>query len=365
MGLVLPGCEALAVPRAGGQRTPQDVAAVSAVPWVQVSGNQLVNDAGKPIRLLGVDRSGTEYACAEGWGIFDGPADQASVNAIAAWGANAVRIPLNEDCWLGINGVNPAFSGAPYRQAIEAYVQELAQDHLEAILDLHWSAPGGIKAMGQAPMPDEDHSPAFWASVADTFKDQPNVLFDLFNEPEGVGWSCWLDGCTVPAQGALPAYRAAGMQQLVDVVRQAGATQPIVLGGIDWAGNLSGWLAAEPSDPLHQLVADIHVYDFSACASTTCWDDEILPVAERVPVVADEVGQAVAGSPSACPSTSFAQGFFAWAAAHDVSWLAWAWDTWGCPYGLVANAAGSPTPWGSAVRSALLGAPQPALGTSS
>ena len=35
---------------------------------VKVVGNHLVNGAGQTIRLLGVDRSGTEYACIEGWG---------------------------------------------------------------------------------------------------------------------------------------------------------------------------------------------------------------------------------------------------------------------------------------------------------
>jgi endoglucanase len=74
----------------------------------------LVDGAGHPIRLLGVDRSGTEYACAQGWGIFDGPSDAASVAAISSWDTNAVRVPLNEDCWLGINGVSSAYGGAAY-----------------------------------------------------------------------------------------------------------------------------------------------------------------------------------------------------------------------------------------------------------
>ena len=46
-----------------------------------------------------------------GWGIFDGPAARRSVQAIAAWHVNAVRITLNEDCWLGINGVEAAYGG--------------------------------------------------------------------------------------------------------------------------------------------------------------------------------------------------------------------------------------------------------------
>jgi aryl-phospho-beta-D-glucosidase BglC (GH1 family) len=46
-----------------------------------------------------------------------------------------------------------------------------------------WTAPGSQKADGQLPMPDQDHSIAFWSSVAQQFKNNSAVIFDLFNEP--------------------------------------------------------------------------------------------------------------------------------------------------------------------------------------
>ena len=94
--------------------------------------------------LRGVNRSGTEFACVNegGFGFSLGPIDQAAVDAIKSWRANVVRLPLNEQCWLGINGINPAYSGANYRTAIAAYVDLLNRSGLYVILDLHWSAPG-------------------------------------------------------------------------------------------------------------------------------------------------------------------------------------------------------------------------------
>ena len=74
---------------------------------LSVSGNHLVDTSGQPIRLLGVSRSGSEYACAEGFGFFDGPTSARSIRAMKKWGINAVRLPLNPDCWLGIDGVKP------------------------------------------------------------------------------------------------------------------------------------------------------------------------------------------------------------------------------------------------------------------
>ena len=47
-------------------------------------------------------------------------------------------------------------------------------------------------------MPDADHAPDFWTSVANTFKNNSAVIFDLYNEPyldnnqdTTAGWECW------------------------------------------------------------------------------------------------------------------------------------------------------------------------------
>ena len=96
----------------------------------------LVDDSGRTVRLLGVNRSGAEYACIQGWGIFDGPVDAASIRAIASWHANAVRVPLNEDCWLGIDGVKKRYGGAAYRRAIVGYVRLLHEHGMYVELSL-------------------------------------------------------------------------------------------------------------------------------------------------------------------------------------------------------------------------------------
>ena len=64
------------------------------------------------IRLLGVNHTSAEYGCVDGFGYDDGHFNNADAAAIASWGANAVRVPLNEDCWLGINGQPNSNEGA-------------------------------------------------------------------------------------------------------------------------------------------------------------------------------------------------------------------------------------------------------------
>ncbi len=327
----------------GGEAAPLLTAVGSGVGAVRVMGNQLVDGAGQRVRLVGVSRSGTEYACVQRWGIFDGRSDAKSVAAMASWGINAVRIPLNEDCWLGINGVPARFGGIAYRRAIQAYVSLLRKAGIVAVLDLHWSAPGRQLATGQQVMPDASHSVRFWRSVASTLRPDRNVIFDLFNEPHDVSWACWRQGCRIPASGGHPAWRAVGMQQLVNAVRRTGATQPVMVGGLAWAGDLSKWVADAPVDPRHQMIASFHVYSFSGCNTEACWNRTVAGVARRVPVVTGELGQ------NTC-NGAFPERYMNWADAHGVSYLAWSWDTWGCPDGLVRSYAGTPSAWGAAFR---------------
>src|SRR5262252_7861019 len=67
---------------------------------IKVQGNQFVDGNGRTVRLLGVNRSSFEYACAQGWGIWTGPTDSAAIAAMKTWHVNTVRLPLNEACWL-------------------------------------------------------------------------------------------------------------------------------------------------------------------------------------------------------------------------------------------------------------------------
>ena len=72
----------------------QPAGAAGAPAGLHVSGNRLLDGSGTAIVLHGVDRSGTEYACIQGFGFFDGPSDATSIAAMAGWHINAVRVPL-------------------------------------------------------------------------------------------------------------------------------------------------------------------------------------------------------------------------------------------------------------------------------
>jgi hypothetical protein len=314
---------------------------------VHVKSGQLVNGQNQPLRLLGVDATGTEDACIQDKGFSWYASDSTEAAAMKTWHINAVRIPMNEDCWLGINGAPAAYSGVNYQNAMKNWVTALNNAGIVAILDLHWSAPGNYEATQQWSMADEDHSVTFWSQVASDYASDPAVMFDLYNEPtlggldpSAANWSCWLDGCdtsyTTPINGVSTTvdYAVAGMQQLVNTVRATGATQPLMLGGLagsndscqSWMNNVIGGtctqLAQMPTDPFNQLMISFHSYNFSwnKCITTTCWSS-MNQAANKAgfPLVTDELGE------DDC-SDAYMNNYMDWADQNNVSYLAWAWQ---------------------------------------
>jgi hypothetical protein len=353
---------------------------------IHVARHRFVNSRGQTVRLLGFNNSGAEYACMEGWGIFDlddGTNTKARVSDVVAmtkWsGANAVRLQLNEQCWLGIGGVKPRYGGTNYRRAVADYVRKLTNRGFAVILNLHLSAPGHEPSRNQEAMPDH-HSIRFWQSVARRFRANRAVLFDLFNEPwpdhqaQGAkAWRCWRNGgCRIQSQNGGETYRAVGMNQLVHVVRRAGARNVILAGGVNYASSLGKWLAFRPHDPQHNLAASIHLYSFNGCTTAACYNRTPAKVARRVPLYIGEFGPDLTVGyssrlDSSCPShdvghTGFDRTLIRWARAHGASWTAWTWNPWGDCWSLIRGFGGHPTsPYGVVIRHALRHQTQSAL----
>jgi Cellulase (glycosyl hydrolase family 5) len=332
------------------------------VPGLQVSGNRLVDSTGKQVILRGANRSGTEYACIQGWGIFDGPNvtnDDASIPPMKAWGMNGVNVGLNEDCWLGINGVPSAYGGINYQNAIVHYVQTIEANGMYPVLSLFWEAPGTKQATNQIAMPDADHATAFWQSVATTFKSDPAVVFRLKEEPYPAGnsdtsaaWKCWRDGGSACSEG----YTTVGMQSLVNTIRATGATNVLQVPGIQYANTMTQFLTYKPTDSLNNLMAVVDIYpDMNPCGNTTCYNTYYAPIINQMPFMAGEFGESVNGN--ICGTTN-SNILMNWFDAHNSGYFAWTWDTWGTTCGdlsLILSYDGTPkSPNGTNYRSHLL-----------
>ena len=111
VGAMLSGCGSLS--NAATPAVRSGVATATGAPGIAVRGNELITTTsgtlgaqhvgrGVPVVLRGVNLSGAEYACLQQHSIWDDPkGDVATVSAMLRWHANVVRLPLDEECWLG------------------------------------------------------------------------------------------------------------------------------------------------------------------------------------------------------------------------------------------------------------------------
>jgi fibronectin type 3 domain-containing protein len=312
------------------------------VTGLHVSGKQILNAQNQVVTLHGVDKSGAEYECLASAKVFDGPSDAASVAVLQTWDINIVRLPVNEDCWLGINGVQ--IGGTAYQTAIVNYVNLLTSNNIAAIVDLQWAAPGTTLSNQLTPMPDADHALTFWTSVANTFKSNSSVIFDLFNEPfpdnnsnSTAAWTCLLNGGTCPGV----TYTAVGTQSMVNTIRATGSTNIIMVPGVQFTNVLDQWLAYKPTDPANQLAASWHSYANQICSTTSCWTSVIQPILAQSPLIAGEIGENDCQDIYINPLMTFLD-------TNGGSYLAWAWDTYDCSSfpSLISDYNGTPTAFG-------------------
>ena len=336
---------------------------------LQVSGNKLVNSQGQTVILRGFSFSSTETRPVQTSTFYE-PIAPTIAGLGARAGANFMRIPLNQAAWLG-TVTNAGISGAPYRSAIVNLVAQVRAYGLYALVDLHWNDPQPTasftpNAAAQQVMANRDatggttDSRAFWTSVANTFKSDTGVIFDLYNEPHDITWAQWLSGGATQtnylsdASGTLAfSWTTAGMQELLNAVRATGATNVCVANGIGWAnalgqdeydttGNPSlGWLSHKPTDATGNLMAGCHLYSGQPYSSIPATADQpfsttaaaaVLTVAASYPVLIGEYGDKVG---SLIP---YAPALLEWAERNGLSHAAWTFNNFGDPENVLLTA---------------------------
>ncbi|MHB8293448.1 MAG: glycoside hydrolase family 5 protein, partial [Acidimicrobiales bacterium] len=305
-----------------------------------VAGNVIHNGRGQVFFVHGVDRPSTEWSCT-GQAITGQPGVPASdfQTMAKAWKANTVRITLNDAFWLSSLGhkVSPADTCSNYPQTIMTEVNNAEAAGLAVILDLHWSTGGNLaNQAAQQPMAGQN-AVAFWTSVANTFKSNPGVMFEMYNEPHGVPWSTWqAGGSYTNASGQ--AYQVAGYQQLIDAIRSTGATNVVIAGGKNWGYNLSGVPAHPLSDPAHNLAYATHPYQDKQSPGTdpAAWESNFGFLTTTAPVIATEFGSLDTGT------NTYDSAILDFFSSHGMGYTAWAWWNGGASFpSLVDNANGT------------------------
>ena len=194
--------------------------------------------------IHGVDRPSLEWS-ETGVNVSAG-----DFQLMAQWNAHIVRIATNQCFWLADT------TGTGYQQTVGQAITWAEAAGLAVIIDLHWSNPPENTAnpaqCAQQAMADTN-SVTFWQQVAAKYASDPLVSFELYSEPfmgngnpTGTDWILWQNGGTYNNAGSSQTntfagtFQAAGMQQLYNAVRGAGANNMVILGGLNWAYDLSG-----------------------------------------------------------------------------------------------------------------------------
>jgi len=149
------------------------------------SGNRIIGLAsGEPILLRGVNRSGLEYAEPDEQGFLSGASiSRSEIEFIVKeWRSNIIRLPFNQDFVLrGRLGR----SGQEYQEALDQVISWASRFGAYTLLNLQWLDADRVYGGNRnfvAPLPNIE-SLTLWSTLARRYRDEPAVLYDLFNEP--------------------------------------------------------------------------------------------------------------------------------------------------------------------------------------
>jgi hypothetical protein len=365
--------------------------AFAQIDYLYVKGNQITTSptGGCTLHLKGVDIDGLEFSpygygpggSSANCGGFTGNSTngcggntmQAVQEAVTAWHASIIRLPLNQDFWFGCSNSITQIAASQYQSAVSAIVGYCASQNVYVIMDLHWSGTyGGTTATtpctgagwgtatGQEAMADAN-AVTFWGSVAGTpwVKNNPAVLFDLYNEPtNALSWSTWVNGGNTTGT---PSWTP-GMQGLLNAVRGAGAENVCLLGGLSWCSDLTGILGNTFSNTGNGLVYSAHLYGPNDGTTPASWNADVpSSLLAAAPVFVGEFGGATTcGTDPDNPTfDSNMIGTNGWAVTTTgvVGATAWSFTDDSCP-NQFSNWSWTTNPWGTAV-STWLASPYP------
>jgi hypothetical protein len=319
---------------------------------LHVAGNKILDASDREVWLQGVSLPSMEWS-AGGENILK------SIRvAIDDWHANTIRLCIRENFWAG-TGPYQSDGGAGYRQLVDDVVNLASANGVYVVLDLHrFRAP-------------EPQHVTFWKELAELYKNHPAVLFELFNEPHDVSWKVWRDGGFVSTQkqsepntiaenkDQLKGFESVGMQALLDAVRQTGANNIVIVGGLDWSYDLSGVLTGFAVEDRNGngIVYSTHIYPWKSD-----WQKKFIDVAKLHPIFIGECGATqerldfIPPSQHEDPST-WVPDFLGLVQKNRYHWTAWSFHPKASPC-LLNDWNYSPTPyWGVHAKAALSGTP--------
>jgi hypothetical protein len=248
----------------------------------RVSGTLVLDARQKPFISYGLTVPGLQ---GPDWTSYTA-LDLQKITATATdWCANTVRLQLNQDDLLGPDGtsVNQA-----YLAAVKAEVSLAEHDRLVVVLNDETNlSPSPALYLERGPTPATE---TFWKVLAKLYGNDPQVIFDLFNEPrmystgmsQAQEWRLWLDGGLYRG-----VYYPFGMAQLASYVRtRLGARNLFWIEGPNFSASFAGMVQQHALLHVSGVVYALH--HPAGQPGPTSWDDDFgYLVTDRVAPVVD------------------------------------------------------------------------------
>jgi endoglucanase len=285
---------------------------VNPLPWLNVQGNRIVDESGTPVVLRGVAIQDQYHMYWTGLHRFD---ESNIIELVQNWHVNVIRVPIMPGLWYY----------PTYMQDILDPIVNWGNTHGTYIL-LGWHAHGNPitdqvepSTLTDAPPyhgnpcdPNMTLATNFWDSVSERYKNDPWVIYSIFDEPAYITWKDWR-----PAA-----------EQLVDVVRSHNPRALILVSGVDWAYDLRE--AKQNPVQRQNVVYEAHVYPLAIGHGP--WDEYFGYLAGYYPVFVGEWGFQPGVPGLDATAESFGNPLVAYMARKNISWTGWIWGPeWGAP----------------------------------
>lgn len=221
-----------------------------------VCGVNLCNQYHQPIQLRGMSTHGLQW--------FNNCYNDASLDVLAdEWRADLFRIAMYVQ--EGGYETNPPW----FTNRVNELVDEAEERGLYAMIDFHTLTPGD-------PMYNLDRAKTFFAAVASRNADKKNVIYEIANEPNGVGW------------GTIKSYA----EQVIPVIRANDPDAVIIVGTRGWSslGVSEGSNADEVINNPVNASNIMYAFHFYAASHQDFYRTEVQRAAATLPLFVTEFG---------------------------------------------------------------------------
>jgi len=270
-------------------------------PPLDVQGSKIVNAKGYVVQLKGFATMGG----------YPNITQAQIVHFKRDWNITVLRLPLLTSdcncpraiCWT-INNIAINAANTPYITSVDSIVKWCRDNHIYVLFD-GWHEGGQGNTSGNF-----KSTVAAWSIMAERYKNQDHLLWEIFNEPHGVAWSAW-----VPMA-----------QQLVDTIRAHNPVSKVVVcGTANWCQTADVKTLKIARD---KIIYSWHPYPsvYGSIGATT-WESRFGFIATSgvAPVMNTEWGLS-----NASDSANYGTQLIQYMKDKGISWTGWIYSTdWG------------------------------------